>query len=84
MFKELSRPAQGLVLFLVSSHYSLHTEDPTVWVEGLMSILKGISPDGVGWRSSEAQGTGDLPFARKKPLDLTSVRTAPWGSQPLP
>lgn len=53
-----------LLKSLVSSHYSLHTEDATVWDEGLMSILEGISPNGVVWRSSKAQGTGGLPFAR--------------------
>lgn len=54
---------------MVSSHYSLYIEDPIAWDEGLMSILKGISSNGIFWRSSEVQGTGDLPFARKKPLE---------------
>lgn len=71
MFKGPSRPAQvfGLGCLLVSSHYCLHTEDARVWDVGLMSILKGICPNGVVWRSSQAQGTGGLPFARKKPLE---------------
>lgn len=59
-------------------------------------MLKGISSNGVVWRYSEVQGTGDLPFGRKKKNighlqgaiarrpQLASVRTVRWGSQHLP
>lgn len=70
MFEGTTSPTQIFVLelFLVSSQYSLYTEDPTIWIERLMSVLKGSS-NGVVWRSSEAQGTDDLLFAREKPLE---------------
>ena len=46
--------------FLGISHCSRYIEDPTV--EGLTSILKGIKPCGVVWRSSKAQGIGGYPL----------------------